>query len=156
MHILVGAAPEASVHGRAGDDHMQPGLPGNTASSTLASPVSATGQRDSDFPATPRPSSTRGQAFAHKLPEGVQGCFVSIGRNGFRRLHYAGACPRVPGLDYKNFEEMGLSLPDASEYNDYCRSCWRGDARPAEDDDEAEVSSAASSSDEERPRRGYI
>ncbi|CAK0856214.1 unnamed protein product [Prorocentrum cordatum] len=122
---------------------------------TLAPPMK---RQDSEFLAAPRPSSTRGRVYAHKLPESVQGHFALIGRSGFRRLRCASACPRAPGLGFQGlyFEEMGLLLPDASECHDFCRSCWKGDARPAEDEDEAQVSSAAGSSDEERPRRCFI
>ncbi len=51
---------------------------------------------------------------------------VSIsGKHRFRRLHkLGGGCNRVPGLDYKDFEELGAEMPDASSYDDWCGKCW--------------------------------
>ena len=46
-----------------------------------------------------------------------------------------GACGPVPGIDYRNFEQLGDELPPPSEYNDYCKQCWKGQAAPDDGDD---------------------
>ena len=58
-----------------------------------------------------------------RIPDEVGGYVVAITR-GFRRLHLLGACPRVPGIDYHDFEEYGMERPEITEYDDYCKSCW--------------------------------
>ncbi len=71
----------------------------------------------------------------------AQGYTVSISRKKrIRTLHLIGSCYRRPGVDYANYEHLGLEDPPASAYNAYCRSCWRGEQRPVtmkEDDDSA-------------------
>ncbi len=63
-----------------------------------------------------------------------------VGRQRTRRLHYLGACHRVPGLDYLDYEELGPNMPDEDSYDLVCRSCWPGQVRETIVD-EAEVTS---------------
>jgi hypothetical protein len=77
---------------------------------------------------------------------------VSI-RSGSRRtrLHLVGACHRIPGRDYQEFEVLGEQLPPASAYADFCRQCWPG-GRPvrfSEADDIDSANTTSSSSDAE-------
>jgi hypothetical protein len=77
---------------------------------------------------------------------------VSI-RSGSRRtrLHLVGACHRIPGRDYQEFEVLGDQLPPASAYADFCRQCWPG-GRPvrfSEADDVDSADTTSSSSDAE-------
>ncbi len=59
------------------------------------------------------------------VPLEERGYVVSISaKTGFRRLHYAGACHRVPGVHYAVFEWLGQVLPDSGAYDDYCAKCW--------------------------------
>ena len=53
------------------------------------------------------------------------GAFVaSISSRGFRRLHKVGSCPMVPGVDYGNFEFLGLSRPEADTFGALCKRCF--------------------------------
>ncbi len=55
-----------------------------------------------------------------------EGYVVAISRNKGRRcLHKIGLCYRRPGVHYKQFRVVGSSRPATSEYDDYCRDCWR-------------------------------
>ena len=64
--------------------------------------------------------------FTDTLPADLLGQFsVSIGaKSNFRRLHLLGACFRVPGIHYADFE-LFPERPAADQYNDYCRQCWK-------------------------------
>jgi len=76
---------------------------------------------------------------------------VSIqGKSGFRRLHLVGACFRVPGVDYLQYELLGQNLPATSTYHASCRNCWP-EGLPSEDREVSEetTSSASSSASEE-------
>ncbi len=54
-----------------------------------------------------------------------RGYVVSLSpKTGFRRLHFAGACHRVPGVHYAAFEWLGTVLPTLDQYDDYCAKCW--------------------------------
>ena len=64
------------------------------------------------------------QPRADPEPEPNEGYVVSISPAGFRRLHYLGACYRVPGLHYLQFEILGPDLPDVAAYHDFCHQCW--------------------------------
>ncbi len=53
--------------------------------------------------------------------------FVSItGKTKFRRLHWGGACWRVPGRDYLDYENMGLELPGPELDHKACMTCFKG------------------------------
>lgn len=74
---------------------------------------------------------------------------VSI-RAGSRRtrLHLVGACHRIPGRDYRDYEALGDQLPPASAYSDYCLQCWpagRPERFVQEDDVDSAVSTSSSS-----------
>ncbi len=75
------------------------------------------------------------------LPREVRGYVISmVGRQRTRRLHYLGACHRVPGIDYLDYEELGPNMPDEDSYDLVCRNCWPGQGvEPIAD--EAEVTS---------------
>ena len=68
---------------------------------------------------------------------------VSIqARSRFKRLHRLGECWRKPGVDYVEYEVLGLELPPASRYSAVCRTCFANGEVNAE-----EVSSGSSSSE---------
>ena len=53
------------------------------------------------------------------------GAFVaSVSSRRFRRLHKVGSCPMVPGVDYGNFEFLGLSRPKADTFGAHCKRCF--------------------------------
>ncbi len=59
------------------------------------------------------------------LPESERGYVVSItAKTRFRRLHYLGACCRVPGIHYIDYELYGNTKPAVQDYDDHCRQCW--------------------------------
>ncbi len=58
--------------------------------------------------------------------EGEYVISISDGRR-VRRLHRLGLCHRRPGLHYHRYERCGATLPPPSQYNDYCRDCWKKD-----------------------------
>ena len=89
--------------------------------------------------------------------DSVSGYVVSLsGKHALRRLHLAGACHRVLGADYVNFSRKGDSLPDPSEYDDYCHQCLRegpavqceGDDSMASDDEPSSTSAETSEYDD--------
>ncbi len=48
-----------------------------------------------------------------------------------------GACHRIPGVHYLEFEEFGDDMPGPHQYDTYCRSCWGNEQQ----DEEAELES---------------
>ena len=89
-----------------------------------------------------------------RFPSGVTGYAVSIsGCQRIRRLHFMGACFRVPGLDYLDFEILGDSIPNSDLYDVYCGQCWAGGEGPprALDAEEVEDGDTSSSEDSEAP-----
>ena len=61
-----------------------------------------------------------------------EGYVVSIsGKKKLRRLHFRGACHRIPGSDYLDFEDYGHKQPKETHYDDYCHQCW-GDGNPVD------------------------
>ena len=79
-------------------------------------------------------------------------CSVSQ-RGRFRRLHYAGACWRKPGVHFLEWEDLGLD-PDLSKVDARCSDCFpaarpelrREEAEAASDEDASSSSSSSSSS----------
>ncbi len=61
---------------------------------------------------------------AKTVPPVERGYVVSLGKSGFRRLHYAGACHRVPGVHYTCYEWLGALLPPPTAYDAHCAKCW--------------------------------
>ena len=57
---------------------------------------------------------------------------MSIGKKGWRRLHYLGGCARLPGIHYLNYEFLGEEQPKEDKYDDTCGQCGgsRGKAPP--------------------------
>ena len=94
-----------------------------------------------------------------RLTADAQGYFISISaRVGLRKLHKLHRCHRVPGIDYLDWEEMGLTCPAADAYDSICKDCWRpgkgakpGDDDPAADgkEDSADAGGSSTSSSEE-------
>ncbi len=84
-----------------------------------------------------------------KAPRWENGYIVSIssGRR-VRRLHRLGLCHRRPGIHYHRYEEYGAKFPPPSQYNDYCKDCWKKDApgSQGERDDSSETGGGTSSS----------
>ncbi len=59
------------------------------------------------------------------LPESERGYVVSItAKTRFRRLHFLGACCRIPGIHYMDYELYGSTKPGEYDYHDHCRQCW--------------------------------
>ncbi len=82
------------------------------------------------------------------VPRIGTGYVVSIsGKRKVRRLHHWGWCHRIPGVDYKFFEEYGAVCPGPEHYHDYCHQCWRGADQPAVAGD-ADVDGSVASEDE--------
>ena len=64
-----------------------------------------------------------------------------------RRLHFVGACGKIPGEHYPNFEVWGELMPPDSEIDEICRNCFpRGDDAAQAGTEEAPSSSSSSSS----------
>ncbi len=61
---------------------------------------------------------------AKAVPAAERGYVISLGKTGFRRLHYAGACHRVPGIHYTSYEWLGVQLPPPTAYDAHCAKCW--------------------------------
>ena len=75
------------------------------------------------------------------------GFVISLTTGGFRRLHFVGACFRVPGEHYKHFIVCGMSLPADGEVDARCRQCFRGqDAEKLAESDDSDSSSSTSTS----------
>ncbi len=79
-----------------------------------------------DVPEPPAEKRSRRQQPEDKtVPIQERGYVVSLStKTGFRRLHFAGACHRVPGVHYAAFEWLGAVLPTLDQYDDYCAKCW--------------------------------
>ncbi len=61
-----------------------------------------------------------------RLPSDAKGYVVSISKKtGYRRLHALGRCYRVPGIDYRQFEQLGEDPPPERLYDGYCAQCWK-------------------------------
>ncbi len=66
-----------------------------------------------------------------------------------RTLHCLGQCFRKPGVHYGRYEIKGNTLPSNTEYDTYCRACWKGESAPqAPDPAESSRSSSCATSDE--------
>ena len=78
------------------------------------------------------------------LPEDVGGYVVARSR-GWRRLHLLGACPRIPEVDYFDYELFGEERPAVTDYDDYCRNCWgsKGAGPEVEEEEEEDLESAS-------------
>ena len=70
------------------------------------------------------------------VPKGVGGYVVSISGR-IRRLHFIGNCWMTPGVDYKDFEELGWERPDPSRYTTFCKKCWSCGLSPEDECDTA-------------------
>jgi hypothetical protein len=80
----------------------------------------------------------------------ITGYVISISnKRRIRRLHLVGACYRQPGVDYQEYQVLGDEVPEASEYDDFCRSCWSGGNRPVTLAPAPEESQGSVSSDSE-------
>ena len=52
------------------------------------------------------------------------GFVVALTQAGIRRLHFVGACGRVPGLHFGNFIRYGNRVPAAHDYDKACVVCF--------------------------------
>jgi hypothetical protein len=81
------------------------------------------------------------------------GLIISItGKRKFRRLHrwkLQGGCSRWPGVDYREFERVPKNSLDSADYDDFCKSCWRGTKTPQETTVEDDLPAVVSSSSED-------
>ena len=87
----------------------------------------------------------------------LTGFVVSITKAGkFRRLHFAGACRLVPGIDYQHYDHHGDIAPAADQINARCRTCIPANQEQAvaEALEAAEGSSSDSGSDTSRDEAG--
>ena len=50
-----------------------------------------------------------------------KGMFVGTVRQGFRRLHRAGDCHVVPGVDYRSFEVLGSAFSSTERFDAPCK-----------------------------------
>ena len=81
------------------------------------------------------------------LSGGAAGCYVvSItGHKRLRRLHFVGACFRVPGIHFCEYEVLGSEAPSPDLYDAICKDCWNDEEEAGEAEDSAdEVSSLPS------------
>ena len=81
------------------------------------------------------------------LSRGAAGCYVvSItGHKRMRRLHFVGACFRVPGIHFCEYEVLGSEAPSPDLYDAICKDCWNDEEEAGEAEDSAdEVSSLPS------------
>ena len=100
--------------------------------------------------------------------EKPHGFIVSIAKGGLhRKLHFYGACYRLPGIHYKNFRILGELMPSEYDMDSKCLDCFPGEKFEAEgggkeaktqflDSEEESFSTASSSSGAEAgppPRR---
>ena len=112
-----------------------------------------------DMPGTPQVQEARGAATEDEAEQEEQmeipapGLIISItGKRKFRRLHrwkLQGGCSRWPGVDYREFERVPKNSLDSADYDDFCKSCWRGTKTPQETTVEDEPPAAISSSSED-------
>ena len=74
------------------------------------------------------------------------GAFVaSVSGRSFRRLHKVGSCPMVPGVDYVNFEFLGMARPKSDTFDAYCKRCF-GPVTPLASSSTASSGSSSESS----------
>ena len=60
-------------------------------------------------------------------------------KTGWKCLHLLGACHRVPGLHYGDFQIYD-EKPTADVYHGHCKQCWKAGLRPAESESEGSSS----------------
>jgi hypothetical protein len=80
------------------------------------------------------------------LPSEYMGEYaISLGAKSKNRcLHLLGACHRVPGLHYADYE-LYDERPDGDRYHNHCKQCWK----TGDDQKDASESESSSSSGEE-------
>jgi hypothetical protein len=77
--------------------------------------------------------------FSDRLPPDERGYVVSVQvRTNFKCLHFLGACHRIPGLDYRHFELLGIEKPEQHKYHTICNDCWPGTSTLSEGEDTSE------------------
>ncbi len=87
---------------------------------TTAEAVTDTRAKDS--------ASTSEEEAARPVP--TEGYVVATSRRrGTRCLHRIGLCYRKPGTHYLAYRSYGEMRPPVSDYDVYCRDCWRQTAR---------------------------
>ena len=68
------------------------------------------------------------------------------GRLGRKCLHRIGSCHRVPGIDFKNYELLGMDFPGAGSFDRLCKDCKLQVPAPAVPSPPSSSSSSSSSS----------
>ena len=69
-----------------------------------------------------------------------------------RRAHFVAGCFRIPGEQYRDFEDLGRRAPEAHEITHRCKDCFpleKAVERAVEDEEDASCSSGESSSSDE-------
>jgi hypothetical protein len=75
------------------------------------------------------------------------GFVISKTRGGrHRKLHHVGSCKRVPGVDFRDYEVFGDTMPANSLLDSLCKWCFGTTELPAEEESEAESFDSSSSS----------
>ena len=60
------------------------------------------------------------------------GFVVSISKEGLhRKLHFIGACFRIPGVHYRNYRILGELMPSEYDIDSKCLDCFPGE-KPAQ------------------------
>ena len=67
-------------------------------------------------------------------------------RTRIRCLHKVGACHRVPGVDYREFDVHTAAFPPASAFDLVCAACFPDFIAEGERDGDSESSSSSASS----------
>jgi hypothetical protein len=93
---------------------------------------------------------------AAELAAMPHGFVIAKTKKGLKTLHFVGNCGKVPGEHYKSFDVWGDMLPPASEIDDTCKVCFRGDkgtilVRPLSPGEAAEVEELATSTSSSSP-----
>ena len=121
----------------------------------LVAPALEDGFPGDDSPAEEPEELQKDLATAAGAPEEVPlptGYLCSVSQRGrFRRLHHAGFCWRVPGLHFREWEDLGSEEPDLDRcrINARCSDCFPAalpELREAEKKEQEEDGSDSSSS----------
>ena len=54
----------------------------------------------------------------------VSGFVVAVTTSKLRRLHFVGNCGKIPGIHFRTYETFRDEVPDATQYDRRCRSCF--------------------------------
>ena len=71
----------------------------------------------------------------------AMGDYVVSLRRGFRRLHRAGDCHMVPGVDYMEFRVLGSCRPSSEHFDAACKLCFKFERTPVTEPSSGDTSS---------------